>query len=175
MSNPGSRGRKDVIVAALIGSMLTSGCVRTSTYQAARFEPTGEALPTTQSVRTAAVWKVKVRERGEKEYHGVDGTERWLQQGDVVGFRKGDDGVIYAVVNREQIPLALNDDHKRVAWHAKTKKTTNFGNGVGDVLTFTGQAVFVVGVGALALWALGHPAKDDCNTTNYNKRHRHHD
>ena len=170
-----SSWRRQLAIATMVGSMMSCGCVRTSTYQAARFEPAGESVPTTQPVRTAAVWKVKVRERGEKEYHGVDGTERWLQEGDVVGFRKGDDGVIYAVVNREQIPLALNDDHQRVAWHAKTKKTTNFGDGLGDVLTFTGQAIFVVGVGVVSLSALSHPAKDDCSTTNYNKRHRHHD
>ena len=170
-----SSWRRQAFIAAVIASILGSGCVRTSTYRAARFEPGGASLPTTQPVRAAAVWKVKVRERGEKEYHGIDGTERWLQQGDVVGFRAGADGVIYAVVNREQIPLALDNDHRRVEWHAKTKKTTKFGDGLGEVLTFTGQAIFVVGIGAFSLWALSHPPKDDCNTTNYNKRHRHHD
>jgi len=165
--------RRPAVVGALVGAMIGSGCVRTTTYRAARFEPAGAASPTTQPVRTAAVWKVKVREHGEKDYHGIDGTERWLQQGDVVGFRKGDDGVIYAVVNREQIPLSLSDEHRQVAWHAKTKKTTRFGEGLGEVLTFTGQAIVVAGVAVIGLWALSHAPKDDCNSPSYNKRHRH--
>jgi hypothetical protein len=140
--------------------------MRTVTHRAARFEPGGAvatATPTTQPVRTAAVWKVKVRERGEKDYHGIDGTERLLQRGDVVGFRKGDDGVIYAVVNKEEIPLALTSDHRRVVWQAKTEKPTDFGRGMAEVIVLTTDAVMVVGVavGLGAMWLISQDAEND--------------
>ena len=153
--------RRRIVVTTLAASMLMSGCTRTVMHRIARFEPAAGAEETTRAVPEAAMWKVKVRERGEKEYHGVDGTERWLQQGDVVGFRTGEDGVIYAVVNREEIPLQLTSDHRRVAWQSKTKETTNFGEGLNQTLTFTGNVLVVTALGALLLYALAHPSDDD--------------
>ena len=158
---------RQTLVAGLIASMCLSGCTRTVTHSIARYEPAAEALPTTQPVRTAAVWKVKVRQRGEKDYHGIDGTERWLQKGDVVGFRNGADGVVYAVVNREEIPLQLTSEHRRVVWHSKKKETTNFGEAVSDALTVTGAVAGVVAMAAFGLYILTHPTDDDCTTSSY--------
>ena len=162
--------RRHVVVAALVGSLLSSGCVRTVTHRAARFEPTKvAAAPTTQPVRTAAVWKVKVRGHGEKAYHGIDGTERLLQRGDVVGFRRGEDGVVYAVANRDQIPLALTDAHARVVWQAKETKPTGFGEAataVGQVTMYVlGGAAIVAGVGAL-LFLAATSDDDECDQFN---------
>jgi hypothetical protein len=163
--------RRHVVIAALVGSLAGSGCVRTVTHRAARFEPQNTAVePTTQPVRTAAVWKVKVRGQGEKDYHGIDGTERLLQRGDVVGFRRGDDGVVYAVVNRESIPLALTDEHARVVWQTKERKTTDFGEAVTDIVVFTGGALGVaaMAVGLGALWVIAASADDDeCDGFNH--------
>ena len=158
---------RQVLVAGLIASMCLSGCTRTVTHSMARYEPGGEALPTTQPVRTAAVWKVKVRQRGEKDYHGIDGTERWLQKGDVVGFRSGEDGVVYAVVNREEIPLQLTSDHRRVVWHSKKKETTGFGEAMSGALSVTGMVAAGVGLTALLLYGVTHPTDEDCNTSSY--------
>jgi hypothetical protein len=162
--------RRQVVIAALVGSLAGSGCVRTVTYRAARFEPGVAALPTTQPVRTAAVWKVKVRGNGEKEYHGIDGTERLLQRGDVVGFRRGDDGVVYATANNDRIPLALTDDHQRVVWQAKERKPTEFGAVAGEVGRFTAQiligAAAVAGVGVVLFLAATND-DDDCDEFNY--------
>ena len=171
MSERQSSWRRQVVVAAGVVSLAASGCVRTITHRAARFEPTdAAAAPTTQPVRTAAVWKVKVRGHGEKEYHGIDGTERLLQHGDVVGFRRGADGVVYAVANRESIPLPLTNEHARVVWQAKEKKTTEFGETVTDIIVFTGGAVMMAGmaVGVGALWLLAESADyDECDGFNH--------
>jgi hypothetical protein len=160
--------RRHVVIAALVGSLAGSGCVRTVTHRAARFEPQNTAVePTTQPVRTAAVWKVNVRGQGEKDYHGIDGTERLLQRGDAVGFRRG---VVYAVVNRESIPLALTDEHARVVWQTKERKTTGFGEAVTDIVVFTGGALVVAGmaVGLGALWVIAASADDDeCDGFNH--------
>jgi hypothetical protein len=167
--------RRQVVIAALVGSLAGSGCVRTVTYRAARFEPGVAALPTTQPVRTAAVWKVKVRGNGEKEYHGIDGTERLLQRGDVVGFRRGEDGVVYAVANRDQIPLALTDDHERVVWQAKEKKPTEFAEGVADVVAMMAGAVMVagIGVGLGALWLISEDLEHDRREREKKRRYGH--
>ncbi len=167
--------RRQLVVAVLAGAMVSGGCVRTVTHRAARFEPeaagAGEAATaaTTQPVSAAAVWKVKVREHGEKEYHGIDGTERLLQRGDVVGFRKGEDGVIYAVVNKEQIPLALTEDHRRVVWQAREKKTTDFAMGMAEVGQVAAQVLAVVATVAVigGLLVLSAAAENDCDDSTY--------
>jgi hypothetical protein len=136
--------------------MVLSGCTRTVTRRVARFDVSDSArepgaAATTQPLRHAALWKVKVRERGEKDYHGIDGTERYLQRGDVVGFRTGEDGVIYAVANREEIPLALTDSHRRVVWYSTEKEPTAFGEGMNEV----GALVGTIAIGAAAVAAVG--------------------
>ena len=159
--------RRRLLVAGLIGAMSTSGCTRTVTHRVARFEPAGEAAPTTQPVRAAAVWKVKVRGHGERDYHAIDGTERLLQRGDVVGFRRGDDGVVYALANKDQIPLALTGEHHRVVWYTKTETPTDFGQSMAEVGQLTGQVL----VGAAAVGLLGAALilsasnDDDCDNT----------
>ena len=165
--------RRHLLITTLIGSLVSAGCVRTLTHRVARFEPTNpaSAAATTQPVRTAALWKVKVRGHGEKDYHGIDGTERLLQRGDVVGFRRGADGVIYAVANRDQIPLALTDEHARVVWQAEVEKTTDFG----EVMAAAGEmtahvllgAAAVVGVGAVLFLAATDDDDDDCDRFTY--------
>ena len=162
--------RRVVVVAGLIISLFFSGCTRTVTRKVARFDvndPSRQAkAATTQPLRHAALWKVKVRERGEKEYRGIDGTERYLQRGDVVGFRTGEDGVIYAVANKDEIPLALTDRHRRVVWYSTEKKPTAFGQGVSEVgalvATVAIGAAAVAGVGALLILSLEN--EDECET-----------
>lgn len=165
MSRPVSHVFRHAVVAVLVGTMLNGGCVRTVTKQVARYEPAGVVAPTTQSVKYAAVWKVKVRERGDEKYRGIDGTERWLQPGDSIGFRTGDDGVVYAVANKESIPLALNEKHRQVVWQMKRKETTDFGESLTLGLQFTGVVVGSICLTALALYAFTHPTTDDCQTS----------
>lgn len=150
-----------LLVAGLIGALLISGCTRTARHRIARFQPAGGAEETTLAVPAAGVWKVKVRGRGEKEYHGIDGTERFLQAGDVVGFRTGDDGVVHAVANHDEIPLALTDEHRRVAWHANIEKRTEVGLAMGEAMQVSGEVATIVGIAALALWAWLESSNDD--------------
>ena len=154
------------VVGALLTSMLLAGCTRTTVHKVARFEPASAPkaggadpavasrtlAPTSQPVPKLAVWKVKVRGHGEKDYHGIDGTERLLQRGDVVGFRTGDDGITYAVANRELIPLALDaGDHCRVVWYASIEQPTQLGRN----MRATGKLVADVATGAAILAAAG--------------------
>ena len=174
-----------MLVAGLLGSMLTSGCTRTVTHHVARFEPrpaaTARTTPapaaqahavTTSSVPEAGLWKVKVRGRGEKQYHGIDGTERWLQAGDVVGFRTGADGVVYALANKDEIPLALTDEHRRVVWHATTVKDSEAGEGFGEALGTVAGGALVVGTvgGLLVLVAATNDRR--CERDGYCRKHR---
>ena len=165
---------RPVWVGALVASMLAPGCTRTVTYRVARFEPGGGAAATTQPVRTAAVWKVKVRGHGEKDYHGIDGTERLLQRGDTVGFRTGADGAVYAVVNNEQIPLELTREHARVAWQAKTEEPTEFGRTVADLVVLSTDAVMIagIGIGLGALWLIEKDMEHDRRERAKKRRHR---
>ena len=159
--------RRRLLVAALIGAVSTAGCARTVTHRVARFEPpagaggAGRATETMLAVPEAGMWKVKVRGRGEREYHGIDGTERFLQAGDVVGFRTGADGVVYAVANRDQVPLALTGEHRRVAWHARTQNPTSFGLSLGEAMQVSGEVATIVALGALALWAWTASSSDN--------------
>jgi uncharacterized protein YceK len=157
------------VVTWLVVSIAMSGCSRIITHRAARFDVPRQdaeavAAATTQPVRYAGVWKVRVRERGERAYHGVDGTERYLQHGDVVGFRSGEDGVIYAVVNKDEIPLALTSDHRRVVWASNERHATGFGQGMADAGQLIGMIAIGVGVvavvGALAVVSLQNDGDD---------------
>ncbi|MEA2735381.1 MAG: hypothetical protein QOE14_1832 [Humisphaera sp.] len=154
--------RRRVLAAVLVGSIVTSGCTRTITHQIAKYEPGKTAGPTTRPVPSVAMWKVKVRERGEKEYHGIDGTERWLQQGDIVGFRTAEDGVVYAVANRDVIPLELTSEHRRVVWYASKEKPTRFGRTMDAALRVTGAVAFGAGMVVLLLWSLDQ--RDEANS-----------
>ena len=171
--------RRQAIVVALVSSVFASGCTRTITKRAARFEVAGNHVgATTQPVKLPGVWKVKVRGHGEDDYHGIDGTERYLQAGDVVGFRTGDDGVIYAVANEEEFPLPVTREHRRVIWAASVEEPTDFGRGMGDTLAVTGEVAVGAAVLGLvgAMWWLSVTADDDddCDdrfSKRRNKRH----
>jgi hypothetical protein len=168
MANGRSLWRRRVVVSAVIASLFVSGCTRTVTHRVARHDVGGD-LPTTQRVTETAMWQVKVRGHGEKDYHGIDGTERWLQPGDVVGFRAGADGAIYAVANDDEIALALDARaHRRVVWLAQTHEATPFGETAAAAGELAAGAAVIALVGGLLLLALD---RDDCDRDGYCRKH----
>jgi hypothetical protein len=141
------------VVGTLAISLIATGCTRTTVHKVARFEPgaVAAAAPTSQPVPKLALWKVKVRGHREKDYHAIEGTERLLQAGDVVGFRTGDDGVTYAIANKEAIPLALSAaEHRRVVWYASVEEPTQFG----ENLAAAGELAVAVAAGAAIVGAV---------------------
>jgi len=165
MPNNASSSRR-AFVGVLVLTMLATGCTRRVVHKVARFDPAGSEnlAPTSQPVPKVAVWKVKVRGHVEKDYHGIDGTERLLQRGDVVGFHRDEDGVTYAVANREMIPLSLTAEHRRVVWYASIEEQTQFGRELAEVVDFAvavGAGATVVGVVILVL-ALSSGDDDEC-------------
>ena len=123
MANGLSRWRW--VVCTFVALLASSGCVKTVNQRLASYQP-GQA-PTSQPVREAAVYQVKVYDRsGNGKLHGIDGTEQLLSPGDVVGFRTDEAGVVHAVANNVAIPLSLTADQK-VVWFTQYQKQSHFG------------------------------------------------
>ena len=160
---------RQAVTGAVAAAMLASGCTRMVNHRLARLELRGDATASREAVPEAAVWKVKVRARGEKEYHGIDGTERFLRPGDSFGFRTDDAGIVYAVVNNEQMPLALTADHERVAWHASWEESTGVAEAFGTAAGVAAGAVIVGGLTALSESMLDD---DCCKRGRYCSKHR---
>lgn len=156
-----SLGRK-LVVAALTGALATSGCTKTVTRQFALYQP-GQN-PTSQPVRDAAVYKVKVfDDDGSGKLHGIDGTERVLIAGDVVGFRTDEAGVVHATASDAVFPLKLAPNRK-VVWYTSYQKKTQFGKEVGKAMETTGEVAMVAALVGLTVFALAAEANhDDCD------------
>ena len=170
MANGLSRWRW--VVCTIVASLVSSGCVKTVNQRLASYQP-GQAA-TSQPVREAAVYQVKVYDRsGNGKLHGIDGTEQLLSPGDVVGFRTDEAGVVHAVANNVAIPLSLTPNQK-VVWFTQYQKQNHFGQDVERVLSNSGD---VAGdAAAITLFGLGVGAgiaMDDgyCSS---NDQHYHH-
>jgi hypothetical protein len=133
--------RRRAVVCLIVVSLVASGCTRTSAYRVAAYRPGQE--PTTRPVPRVGVYKVKVFGR-DGELHGIDGTERFLNTRDVVGFRIDEaSGAVRAVVNDTAIPLDLRPE-QRVVWYTRHEEQTQFGEEVGEALAAGGTVVGVV-------------------------------
>lgn len=155
MSKPSAARRS--LVTALIVSFAAAGCTRTVTHRLATYEP--GAAPTSRPVPEAALYRVKVFDRGK--YRGIDGTERLLQGGDVVGFRTGDDGVVYAVANRDTFPLPQPLE-RTVIWYASVEHATTVNDDAAEALQAAGRVTLGAGVIALFAWAISSHDDKDC-------------
>jgi hypothetical protein len=177
MSNSWSRMPRGVLVGALSISLASAGCTKTIDHRIARYQP--GAQPTTRPVPAVAFYKVKVYGR-DGQLHGIDGTERLLQKGDVVGFRTGDDGIVHAVANTDVFPLPPTLRGRKVVWTAQYERQTQFGREVSKALTTGGElaaGAAVVGLFAasVALTAAADDESDDDAVQSHHKHHHHHD
>jgi hypothetical protein len=144
-------------------ALALTGCVKTVTHKVAKFTPAEATGPTTRPVPEAAVYKVKVKKQGEDEYHGVDGTRRLLRAGEVVGFRRGEDGVLYAMAGKEEVALGQGEDWERLVWFTQRKKQTQFSREVNKVADTAANVAGVVGMIAVEGAVNAALGKDDCD------------
>jgi hypothetical protein len=153
-----------IVAGLLIASLVSSGCTKTVNHRIPRYRAGSE--PTTKPVPQVALYKVKIYDRDGRSLHGIDGTERLLQKGELVGFHTDDAGVVYAVANNDTfaLPPTLPRDRK-IVWAAQYKRQTQFGKEVEKALVTAGTVAVGAAIIAIALYSLSHP--DDCDDEQY--------
>src|SRR4029079_16828449 len=93
------------ISSLLIGSMLLApGCAKQYVAKVAPFDPAHQTVVTEQAPRTGSY---NLQFVANKKYLKTPlyASDRWVQRGDALGFRKHDEGSIVAVCGLEQIPI----------------------------------------------------------------------
>jgi hypothetical protein len=140
--------------------VLAPGCAKQYVAKVATFEPTQQASVIEQAPHTG---NYSLQFTAQRKYLKTPlyASDRWVQRGDALGFKKNDDGSIVAVCGLEQIPIeSMPPKATHVMWYHKSKVPTQFGKEVnkalratGEVATVAGTCVAIAGLAALALWA----------------------
>ncbi|MGA2500806.1 MAG: hypothetical protein ABSH20_23970 [Tepidisphaeraceae bacterium] len=125
---------------------LLGGCTKTVSQKLARFDSAENSAPTTQPVRDAGLYEVRVKSQGERTCHPLkDGSVLWVAKGAPVGFRRTQDGSVRAFADTREFPLVLPDSCESVIWYARVQKQTGFGHEVDKVVDKIGSGIGAAG------------------------------
>lgn len=173
-----------VVSSLLIGSMLLApGCAKQYVAKVAPFDPAHQTIVHEQAPRTG---NYSLQFVANKKYlkSPVYASDRWVQRGDELGFKKNDDGTIVALCGLEQIPIeSLPPKATHVMWYHKAKVQTQFGKEVDKAMRATGEvaavaatAIVVTGAAALVICSDLHDDDDNCSYSSSSsyRRHSHH-
>ena len=161
-----------IISSLLIGSMLLApGCAKQYVAKVAPFDPQHQTIVTEQAPRTGNYTLQFVADRTYLKTP-LYASDRWVQRGDSLGFKKKDDGSIVALCGLEQIPIeSIPPKATHVMWYHKAKVPTQFGKEVDKALRATGEiaavaatAVVVTGAAVFVIWAGGR-VDDECSSS----------
>lgn len=158
----GRRGLSAVL-AVVLTSLASGGCVKEKLITFARYERGAE--PLTHAAPAGGIYRVKwAADRGD-DMESVVESKRIVGPGDTLGFRTGTDGRVYAVAGGEQFPLDRMPRKARYcAWSYKYEEETRFAR----AMTKAGEVVVVgallAGVVAaeVGLASLDDGIGDDC-------------
>src|SRR5438552_15040954 len=102
-------------IVVLVLTFLTTGCTKTVIKRVAHFDTNRDAVMAI--VPETGIYKVKYLAASSGRTRSVVDSSRILSEGDRVGFRRSDDGRIFAIAAQEEFELQnLPANASRCCW-----------------------------------------------------------
>ena len=162
-----------VVVAALAGPILVTGCTKTRVATVGRLEESQTEIQ--RPVPYTGTYVAKWSDSDSNHLHSIPGSTRFAHAGEKLGFARAD-GQLLAFHDEARVPLkAVPAKAKYVVWYNKKTVQTQFGREVDKAMDGTTKTLAVVFTGAIIVgvvaWigyeAVEHPesffSSDDCN------------
>jgi hypothetical protein len=162
-----------VVPVVVIVALYAGGCARWDVTRLARFEPARSAGDVKRPAPVSAAYKVKYASTSGGGLRTLGGTKRIVAAGLPLGFTRGPDGTVVAVVGEEQIPLErLPPTTRYCVWTCKERVPTQFTREVGKAAATAGKAALVGGFVIGSAFLEGVDNDDDCDDERPRAKHR---
>lgn len=167
------------LACLLVGLLYFGGCTQTQVYRLAIYAPGNEEK--VQPVPESGLYKIKAVGVSKDGVMTIPGTQRFLRQGDPLGFKRTDDGSILAVAGDEMFLVTDAQSVKRLMWYRSAEVPNvalyDFGDTVLEAAKIT-AGVILIGALLYAEAALDHDHHNDWGDDDEDSRSgdsRHHD
>jgi hypothetical protein len=178
-------GRNFALVVVVFTICFAAGCTKTVANRTARFE--GNQGGVLEVAPRTGVYKVKYSTPADQDGKSVADSSRVLRQGQHIGFRRDDNGVLFAIAGDEEFEIHNPPaDVARFCWYHRYEKPTQFANNMSLALEATGHVagtaavVGLVGAGVAGAVLLNDAGCDGNSDFQLNldppekSKHRHH-